>query len=397
MKNIKQKWNKILCVILAISLFPLQIFAAVATLSVHLGSEDGFSTSNIHVEVIRLGSQQGGELTVERAQDAYRKVLEEEKIGTVKITDAQGNVRFSNLESGLYLVFERGGQNVTFAPFLAWIQGGLFSAEPKVEESGSRTFHVTKQWNDGNNVDGIRPSAVEVFLLRDGEPYRKVNLSALNGWNHVFNNLPERGTYTVREVEVDGYQTSYETEENSCIITNTHEPASSDAIEVLVKVVWIDNDNATKQRPDHVTVQLLKNQLLRRNLTVIKTASVSEDNQWMTTFTGLEEGNYSVLQYAVDGYTTTYSSEGPYVFVITNTLITTPGSGGSHPGNPDDPDVPGTDTPPEGGLPDTPAEPDGPTIPQMGFITWPIYVLLVCGALMILGGTAVLMRGRRKE
>lgn len=423
MKNLKQKWNKILCVILLISLFPLQIFAAGATLSVRLGSEDGLVTSNIQVEVIRIGSQQGGELTVERAKDAYRIVLEEDWNGIVKRTNASGTARFSGLERGLYLVFERGGQKVTFAPYLVWIQGGLFTSEPKVEESGNRIFHVTKQWNDGNDADRIRPSSVEVFLLRDGEPYRKANLSSLNGWNHVFVNLPELGTYTVREVKVAGYRTSYEADNNSCIITNTHEFVSPEAIEVLVKVIWNDNENAAKRRPDHVTVQLLKNQILRRNLAVIKTASVSEDNRWMTSFAGLEEGNYSVLQYAVDGYTTTYSSEGPYSFVITNTLITPPGPGGGNPPGGGG-ETPGTTppgisppgiTPPGGGLPDTPegpdtpaepeipeepdepVEPDGPTIPQMGFITWPIYVLLICGVLMILGGSAVLMRGRREE
>lgn len=418
MKNLKRKWNRILCILLLVTLLPLQSYGASASLVVDLGSVPGLLTSNIQVEVVRVSSQQDGDYTAEHAKDVHRQVLDQGLSGTVKATNQQGRVRFTGLEKGLYLVFERGGQTVTFAPYLAWIEAGLFTSQPKVEESGNRTFHVSKQWDDGNNADHIRPSSVEVFLFRDGTAYRKVNLSSLNGWEHTFINLPQRGNYTVRETAVRGYQASYDAETDHCVITNTHQNTNPDAQEVLVKVVWIDNDDAANKRPDNVTVQLLKENMMRRATTVVRTAVVSEDNRWSASFSGLEQGTYSVLQYAVEGYTTTYSSEGPYSFVITNTLITPPGPGGGNPPGGGG-ETPGTTspgiTPPEGGLPDTPegpdtpaepeipeepdepVEPDGPTIPQMGFITWPIYVLLICGVLMILGGSAVLMRGRRKE
>ena len=387
MKNIIKKLNKVVLTVLLLSLLPLEVYAAGAALVVDLGSEDGLSTSNICVELIRVDSTKGDDLSIDRAKAIHRHVLAQGLTGTVKATDNRGEVRFFGLEKGLYLVFERGGQSVTFAPYLAWIESGTLISEPKIEESGSHTFTVTKQWADGNDADNIRPSAVEVSLLRDGEAYRKVSLSAGNGWNHTFTNLPE-GEYTVKEQAVDGYQAAYKMVDGGVQIVNSHKTHKPDAVEVTVTVVWNDDDNAADKRPATVTVQLIRDQ------TVIKTAAVSETNGWTVTFSGLSEANYSVRQFPVDEYTTTYSFDGGYHFVVTNTY-SAPGevTPGGEPGG-----EPGGDRP--GELPEdpvTPGDPDGPTIPQMGAVTWPIYALLACGVVLIVSGVTVLKRGRREQ
>ncbi len=402
----KQRWSVLLVISLLLSLLPVQIFGAGPELVVRLKEDSSLDVTGIRVELLKIDSEDHKDLGADRAKLLYQETLNKGLSGTVKTSDHRGEIRFSGLEQGLYLVFERGGQSVTFTPYLAWLESGTLISEPKIEESGNRTFTVTKIWEDGNNADQIRPSSIEVTLLRNGLAYRKVSLSAGNGWTHTFQNLPEHGDYTAMEKRISEYSASYHPVEHGMEITNTHETELPEAVEVTVTVVWIDNNDEANKRPDHVTVQLIKDNI------VIKTAVVSEDNQWTTTFTGLEEGEYSVRQFPLSDYTTTYRTENSYRFVITNTLIgqsVPPGPDG--PGNPPDkpvgPGTPGGEEPGgegPGGLPEnpdtpedpvTPEQPDGPMIPQMGAITWPIYVLLICGILLVVTGAMVLRRGKR--
>src|SRR5699024_10002441 len=92
---------------------------------------------------------------------------------------------------------------------------------------------VNKVWVDENDEDQIRPTEIEVVLLKNGqETDRRITLRANEGWTGRFENLPvneegENIEYTIKEVEVEGY--TAEITENAEVqegkgytITNTH-------------------------------------------------------------------------------------------------------------------------------------------------------------------------------
>lgn len=63
---------------------------------------------------------------------------------------------------------------------------------------------VTKEWDDFENEDGLRPGSVTVRLYRNDEEIATVDLSEENGWQHSFGNLDayadsEALVYTVSE------------------------------------------------------------------------------------------------------------------------------------------------------------------------------------------------------
>ncbi len=98
---------------------------------------------------------------------------------------------------------------------------------------------VSKEWNDEENQDGIRPESVTVTLLADGSEteVEDIELGETNNWADSFEDLPKYadGTqieYTVSEinfVDANGANDTYTAEitgdvENGFVITNTHTP-----------------------------------------------------------------------------------------------------------------------------------------------------------------------------
>ena len=95
--------------------------------------------------------------------------------------------------------------------------------------SGNR---ITKQWNDSNDKDGIRPGSIKVQLFGDGNKVGdEVELNEKNNWTTTWNKLPQKKsgkdiTYTVKEVgSISGYTTTVDDKNHGdIIITNTHTP-----------------------------------------------------------------------------------------------------------------------------------------------------------------------------
>ena len=92
------------------------------------------------------------------------------------------------------------------------------------------TIRVTKQWQDMDDYDELRPESVTIHLERrtaDGE-YETVDTIEMTGegntWTYTFQGLPTRNDagvryqYRVREEEVEGYAVQY----NGYIVTNVH-------------------------------------------------------------------------------------------------------------------------------------------------------------------------------
>lgn len=98
---------------------------------------------------------------------------------------------------------------------------------------GKTTLSLTKQWDDQEDKDGLRPKSVKVQLYADGKKSGEViELSAENKWTHTFTDLVEKAngkaiSYTVEEVEVpEGYQVSkIDDGKGNVVLTNKHEPS----------------------------------------------------------------------------------------------------------------------------------------------------------------------------
>lgn len=117
---------------------------------------------------------------------------------------------------------------------------------------------------------------------------------------------------------------------------------------ITIKKVW--NTDASTEASDSVTVQLLKND------NVIKTATLSAQNNWQITYADMPESDaYTVKEVNVPkGFTATYKQNG-YVFTVTNTS----------------------------------------TLIQTGQLTWPIPVLAISGILLIAVGIKLLQKTRK--
>ncbi len=90
---------------------------------------------------------------------------------------------------------------------------------------------VTKEWDDGNDADGIRPGSVTVELYLNGEPTgRTLTLNEQNGWAGVFPDLENetdgvKNVWSIVETAVVGYESTVIGDaETGFVIINTHNP-----------------------------------------------------------------------------------------------------------------------------------------------------------------------------
>ena len=103
----------------------------------------------------------------------------------------------------------------------------------KAAHSLTKSVTVTKNWQDNNNQDGIRPNKITVQLIADGKVVdgKTIVLNSSNQWTGSFTELPEyqngqKIEYTVEEVKVDGYSTVISgSMEKGFVITNSHTPS----------------------------------------------------------------------------------------------------------------------------------------------------------------------------
>ncbi|WP_462421871.1 Cna B-type domain-containing protein [Salinicoccus sp. Marseille-QA3877] len=176
----------------------------------------------------------------------------------------------------------------------------------------------TKTWDDADDQDGLRSDSITVNLLANGEQVDSGQASEETGWSYSFTDLHvyeagEEIDYTIEEVAVEGYETSYD----GFDITNSHTPATT---EVSGTKTWDDADNQDGERPDSITVNLLADG------EEVDSAEVTADDEWNYSFTDLpvneagEEIVYTVTENTVADYSYNSSDEG---YDITNSY--TPG------------------------------------------------------------------------
>lgn len=125
------------------------------------------------------------------------------------------------------------------------------------------------------------------------------------------------------------------------------------AVDITVEKVW--DDNNSKDRPESVVIQLLKD-----DNTVYGEVTLSGSNNWHYTWTSLDSNiKWSVQEANIpEGYAATYkASEDGLHFTVTNTA----------------------------------------SLPQTGQLNWPIPVLFGCGLILITLGSVWERSGRKKE
>lgn len=371
MKNLMQKSNRVLlCVLLACMLLGVTAVRAAnpCALRVTIRNDTDEPISGINVDLYQVAVTKNGTTTLtepfadlslsadqlladsgaDHANTVYQYIFAREVDYTAKhTTNAYGNAEFSNLEQGIYLVLDEGGQKVAFQPYLVVLPINVdgqvsyyVASSPKTSETDTKSFLVVMLWEDNMNAAGKRPNSVEVTLLRDGIPVRKVTLSPDNSWLYQFYQLPTNGEYSVRIDPISQYTTSYDLRGDSCIILNKYTggggggtpnpptPPVPEKGHVSVYKLWDDNNDAAGTRPDQVTVQLI------RAGTVEKTAALSSANSWSYTFYELDPlASYTVREVPVPGYTPDYRGNASTGITIINHSSTQP----DQPINPDPP------------------------------------------------------------
>lgn len=185
------------------------------------------------------------------------------------------------------------------------------------------TKTVSKVWDDNNNQDGLRPTAITVILTGDDGSRRVKSVTAAKNWTVTFENLTKNQNhgqniqYTVSEAFVSGYTEAITQNGDNYTITNTHTPASS---EFFVTKIWKDNGNNDGMRPDEITVTAHSSD--GRSYT----KKLNADNQWSVMFSNLPKYadgkviEYSLTEESVPGYTSSITRNGKS-FVLINTHV----------------------------------------------------------------------------
>lgn len=248
---------------------------------------------------------------------------------------------------------------------------------------------VQKVWMDNENADGLRPESITIRLLKDGKTYLSAELSDKNGWKHIFTELPKSSKYSVYE-EADGkYSVSYSgNATEGYVVTNTYptdnpqnlppEPTSPGMTQISVEKIWLDNDNEEGKRPGGITVRLIKDGGVYREL------ELTSGTGWKGTFFDVPaDASYTIIENEIPDYSATYSKNADNGFIITNTYV----PGNSSIGIPPKPIVPeltDEDTSFGAGTSEIVA------IPQTGNMNWPVPALAILGIIFLIIGFVLL-------
>ncbi len=237
---------------------------------------------------------------------------DKEEISGTEGTLENGQVRFSNLEQGVYLgVLTDGPDGLEVDPFIVTVP----SRDPKTREMRldySVTLKdrcvteatVRKVWDDHENQDGVRPGSLKVKLSNG----QSVRLNEGNNWTATLGNLPrykdgKEIAYTwIEENLPRGYTlTNTAAEGTITTLTNTHTP---ETVSATVRKVWDDANDQDGIRPASLTVKLSNG----------RSVTLNAANGWEATVDNLpkyESGKEIAYSWKEEGL--------PEGYVLTNT------------------------------------------------------------------------------
>lgn len=156
----------------------------------------------------------------------------------IKTTDENGEVVFTDLSAGIYLV--QGTEDITdgtvtsFKPFLIALPNlntdKMWEYEVIViPKSGENVptgkeiaYSVIKQWRDAGHTDK-RPDSVEIEIYKNGKLYEKQVLSENNNWTYKWIAIDDGSEWQVVERKVPSqYTVTVSSSNTSFIVTNTY-------------------------------------------------------------------------------------------------------------------------------------------------------------------------------
>ena len=221
-------------------------------------------------------------------------------VGNISVTliDPKGNTPITGAELSLYYVA---------------------TVSLNGENNLSYTFTDTFE-NCGFALDDPALTAKLEEFVKEQSVYAEKRLTDSHG-KITFEDLP-LGLYFVQQTnDVEGYVpcTSFlvtvpNQSDESYIYDINASPKTEVArlTDITIRKVW--NTDSINTISDSVTVQLIRDRV------VVKTAKLSDQNDWQVTYTGMPESDaYSITEVDVPkGFTATYSQRG-YVFTVTNT------------------------------------------------------------------------------
>ncbi len=181
---------------------------------------------------------------------------------------------------------------------------------------------VNKIWNDNETQAGRRPESI-IIVVKNGDQevktqeITKANMveGTTNQWSTVIEGLQkydENGNeiqYTVEEREkTEGDLKFYEVEENNVAVQDKQATIRNnfktpdDVINVTVRKIWNDNNDANGKRPESIKIQLLANGEFSKEQTIDEEISENDaPNIWEYTFVDLAkyDENGQEIQYTV--------------------------------------------------------------------------------------------------
>lgn len=238
---------------------------------------------------------------------------------------------------------------------------------------------LEKLWVDNDDADKLRPRTLEIAIAYEDGKTQTVTLSADNNWKASYIPASTAAVKTVTENDPpEGYAMTWLAEENKITVTNVHEPIEEQT-EIRVEKRW-DDKGYESSRPQTVEVQLMVMSKGDDNGQIVEIAKLSAANDWKYTFKGLDKSKqYGLIEKNTPkGYTPKIEivengeSKG---YVITNVFTPPPTP---------TPTPPPSVTPAPTPAPPAPTPP--PKLPQTGMLWWPVPVLLVAGAALMLFG-----------
>lgn len=208
--------------------------------------------------------------------------------------------------------------------------GAVKTVKNTVDPNASKKLTVKKIWKDENNQDGKRPASIAVDVYANGQKLADKTVTVTGGstdaeWTAQTTDLPifdasgQKITYTIGEVQLDGYDAP-EVDQENLTVTNSRTP---EKIAIKASKKWDDAENQDGKRPANVVVKLYKE--VGGQKSEVENRTLTEADQWATEFTNLnkyEKGQevvYSLEEDAVPHYQSQVTGNAADGFVVTNT------------------------------------------------------------------------------
>ena len=189
---------------------------------------NGFNLAFKYTNELSTCSVSLNDLTDTELVNGISKCNIDDTIKYKEITNQNGQVKFTDLDLGLYLVSQtnklEGYSN--FESFLVMTPENIsdewtydIKANPKTDIYKVIDITVNKVWNTNDNKI---PEKVDIELYRGDVLIDTIILNKDNNWTYTFKNLVKSDNYEIKEINIPkGYTVSYKENNYTFTVTNT--------------------------------------------------------------------------------------------------------------------------------------------------------------------------------